>query len=129
MEISLSSRHVDQLIDLAKDSLPNESCAILLGQGDKVIEILPMQNADASAISFSIEPQEILRAYDLAESKKLMVLGIFHSHPSRPMPSGLDKRFMEINPVVWLIYSTTENRLKGFIHDDEVREVRIRITE
>ena len=129
MEISLSWRHVDQLIGLAKNSLPNESCAILIGDDDQVIEILPMQNADASAVSFSIEPRELLRAYDLAESKKLRVLGIFHSHPSEPMPSGLDKRFMEINPVVWLIYSTTENRLKGFIHDNDVREVTIKITE
>lgn len=87
-----------------------------------------MQNADQSAISFSIEPQDVLRAYDVAESKKLQVIGIFHSHPARPAPSNTDKKFMEINPVVWLIYSTTEQEFKAYVYDSDVREVAVKIT-
>lgn len=128
MEISLTERQVGQLASIAKSALPYESCAFLLGKNDKVTEILPMRNADESQISFSIEPQEVLRAYDLAESKELQVVGIFHSHPAQPAPSGTDRKFMEINPVVWLIYSTTEQRFKAYVYDSEVSEVAVKIT-
>ena len=128
MEISLAPTQIEQLTRLARSSLPNESCAFLLGKNDRVVEILAMQNADQSAISFSIEPQDVLRAYDVAESKKLQVIGIFHSHPARPAPSNTDKKFMEINPVVWLIYSTTEQEFKAYFYDSDVREVAVKIT-
>ena len=128
MEISLAPTQIEQLTRLARSSLPNESCAFLLGKKDRVVEILAMQNADQSAISFSIEPQDVLRAYDVAESKKLQVIGIFHSHPARPAPSNTDKKFMEINPVVWLIYSTTEQEFKAYVYDSDVREVAVKIT-
>ena len=128
MEISLAPTQIEQLTRLARSSLPNESCAFLLGKKDRVVEILAMQNADQSAISFSIEPQDVLRAYDVAESKKLQVIGIFHSHPARPAPSNTDKKFMEINLVVWLIYSTTEQKFKAYVYDSDVREVAVKIT-
>ncbi|MGI0049554.1 MAG: Mov34/MPN/PAD-1 family protein [Nitrososphaera sp.] len=128
MEISLTAGQIKQLTSIAKDALPNESCAFLLGRDDRVIEILPMRNADESAVTFSIEPQELLRAYDLAEGKKLQVIGIFHSHPARPAPSGTDRKFMEINPVVWLIYSTTERKFKAYVYDSDVSEVAVKIT-
>lgn len=99
----------------------------MLGKGDRVVEVLPMRNADESAVTFSIEPSELLQAYDLAESKKLQVIGIFHSHPAKPAPSSTDKKFMEINPVVWLIYSTTEGQFKAYLYDDTVKEVAVKI--
>ena len=37
---------------------------------------------------------------------KIEVIGIFHSHPnSDAFPSKTDKKFMQSNPVVWIIYS------------------------
>ena len=128
MEISLTAGQLKQLASIAKGALPNESCAFLLGNDGTVTEILPMRNADESRVSFSIEPQEVLRAYDLAESKRLQVVGIFHSHPARPAPSGTDRQFMEINPVVWLIYSTTEHGFRAYIYENDVREVAVKVT-
>lgn len=128
MEISLTAGQIEQLASIAKDALPNESCAFLLGRDGRVIEILPMRNADESAVTFSIEPQELLCAYDLAEGKRLQVIGIFHSHPARPAPSGTDRKFMEINPVVWLIYSTTERKFKAYVYDSDISEVAVKIT-
>ncbi|HEX2613908.1 MAG TPA: M67 family metallopeptidase [Nitrososphaera sp.] len=130
--IILTYEQIRQLANLAKQSFPNESCAFLLGNGENevtVIEILPMRNADESMISFSIEPKELLQAYETAEKKKLQIVGIFHSHPARPSPSSTDKKFMEINPVVWLIYSTTNEQFKAYVYDDSVREVDVKITE
>lgn len=128
MEIFLTAGQIEQLAGIAKDALPNESCAFLLGRNDRVTEIMPTRNADESAVTFSIAPQELLRGYDLAERKRLQVIGIFHSHPARPAPSSIDRRFMEINPVVWLIYSTTEHEFKAYVYDSDVREVSVKIT-
>jgi proteasome lid subunit RPN8/RPN11 len=126
--ISLTAGQIEELVSIAKDVLPDESCALLLGENNAVVEILPMRNVDESPVTFSIESTELVDAYNLAESKGLQVIAIFHSHPAQPSPSSTDIKFMEINPVVWLIYSTTEWRLKGYVYDDYVKEVTIKIT-
>jgi [CysO sulfur-carrier protein]-S-L-cysteine hydrolase len=126
--ISLTAGQIEELVSIANDVLPNESCGLLLGENDAVAEILPMRNVDESPLTFSIESTELVDAYNLAESKGLQVIAIFHSHPAQPSPSSTDIKFMEINPVVWLIYSTTEWRLKAYVYDEYVKEVTIKIT-
>jgi proteasome lid subunit RPN8/RPN11 len=126
--ISLTVRQIEELVSIAKDVLPDESCALLLGENNEVVEILPMRNVDESPVTFGIESTELVDAYNLAESKGLQVIAIFHSHPAQPSPSSTDIKFMEINPVVWLIYSTTEWRLKAYVYEDYVKEVTIKIT-
>jgi proteasome lid subunit RPN8/RPN11 len=127
--IFLTAAQLAKLVEVAKDALPNESCAFLLGHNDRVAEILPMRNIDDSPVTFSIEPTELIYAYNLAETKGMDVIAIFHSHPAKAWPSSTDVKFMEINPVVWVIYSTTENQLKAFVYDgdDFIKEIDIRI--
>ena len=125
--ISLTAGQIKELITIAKNELPNESCAFLLGQSGTVVIVLPLRNVDNSPVRFSIDPRDVLYAYNLAQSKQLDIVGIFHSHPASPFPSRIDREFMEINPVVWLIYSTTKRCLKAFICDDGVKEVAVKI--
>lgn len=129
--IALTTAQLSQLASVAKSALPNESCAFLLGDGEarKVVEVMPMNNSDRSAFSFTVAPDEVLRAYRNAESKGLQVMGIFHSHPGKPFPSSTDRIFMDLNPVVWLIYSTTENTFEAYLMDDTVEHVQINIRE
>lgn len=129
--ISLTAAHIRRLIGIAKEALPNESCAFLLGHNYEVAEILPMRNIDESPVTFSVEPAELIQVYNLAESKGMQVIAIFHSHPAKAWPSSTDIKFMEINPVVWVIYSTTESQLKGFIYDDDelIKEIDIRVND
>ncbi|MDP8888550.1 MAG: M67 family metallopeptidase [Thermoproteota archaeon] len=126
--IFLTAAQIRQLVGIAKDALPNESCAFLLGHNDKVVKILTMRNSDESPVTFSIKAAELLNVYNLAESKAMQVIGIFHSHPAKPWPSSTDKKYMQINPVIWVIYSTTESQLKAFVYDDDgfVKEIDIR---
>jgi proteasome lid subunit RPN8/RPN11 len=126
--ISLTTGQIKELVSIAKDALPDEACAFLLGKNDTIVKILPMRNLDESPVTFSIDPGEVLYAYKYAESEGLRVIAIFHSHPAKPSPSSTDIKFMEINPVVWLIYSTREWRLKAYVYDDDVKEVTIKIT-
>lgn len=131
----LNQFQLERLACLARDSLPNESCALLLGNNTnkeneiQVIETLSMKNSDALPTTrFRIDSQELINGYLRAEKMGLNVVGIFHSHPAPPIPSSTDKIFMEINPVVWLIYSTLTNESRAYIYEQKkVREVRLRV--
>ena len=131
----LTQFQIERLSSLAKDSLPNESCALLLGNNTnkeneiQVIETLSMKNSDASPTTrFRIDSQELINGYLRAEKMGLNVIGIFHSHPAPPFPSSTDKIFMEINPIVWLIYSTLTNESKAYIFEQKkIREVRLSV--
>ena len=134
--IFLSADEFGSLISLANNSLPLESCALLLGQtkGENceetvVHDLISVNNNDSSPVSFSMKPDDLIEAYKFSESRNMEVVGIFHSHPAEPFPSPTDKRFMRINPVVWLIYSTTKNETRAFIFHDNLIEVRICVME
>ena len=126
--IWLTTSQIAQLRSIANHALPNEACAFLIGKNEIVVKVLPMRNADNSPTIFSIDPEDVLSAYKHAESEQLDVIAIFHSHPGKPSPSKTDIIFMELNPIAWLIYSTTEGRLNAFIYDeDAVKDVSIKI--
>lgn len=131
--VTITAAQISQLTGIAKNSIPNESCAVLIGERDQdhsvVADVWPVRNADNSPFSFSISPGDLLRAYEHAREKKLEIIGIFHSHPGNPAPSGKDREFMELNPVVWIIYSNTKGQFKAFIDGDQITEVEIEITE
>ena len=133
--IRLNDDKVASLASLARDSLPCESCALLLGEintdnQDEIIvsDVIPVKNSDSSPITFSIDPVDLMNAYQLSEARKQQVVGIFHSHPAEPFPSSTDKRYMKINPVVWLIYSTVTNESRAYIFENKLREVELQVT-
>lgn len=130
---SISIHHSDlhALEKLAVNTLPNESCAILLGKRSNIKPIvqyiLPMNNSSHSSIEFNIDADDLYDAYEKARLMNLDIIAIFHSHPSPPIPSAMDKIFMLINPVIWIIYSTSSHTFKAFIsnNDDQIQEINI----
>ncbi len=109
---------------------PNESCAILYGKSDgsktTVDGIFLTENVDESPANFTISDDELVAAYKRAEQDNTRVVGIFHSHPSsEAFPSITDRRFMEINPVVWIIYSGASLDFRAFVLEGQVREIKI----
>lgn len=123
--------HLNALEKLAVKTLPEESCAILLGKKSNtksiVQYILPMNNSSHSSIEFNIDSDDLFQAYNKARGMNLDILAIFHSHPAQPIPSTKDKIFMLINPIIWLIYSTSSQTFKAFIVDEEeeIKEIII----
>ena len=86
-----------------------------------------MRNFDSSRVTFSIDPQQLIEIYQTVEKQNMHVVGIFHSHPAEPMPSSIDKKFMEINPVVWIIYSTITDESRAYIFEEKLEEVQMRV--
>ena len=65
--------------------------------------------------------------YQIAEKNQLEIVGIFHSHPnSDATPSNTDKKFMQNNPVPWIIFSGVNNDLKAYLLDSDVIEIPIK---
>ncbi|MEW6043994.1 MAG: M67 family metallopeptidase [Thermoproteota archaeon] len=130
--ITITKSQRQLLIEHAKKHAPNESCALLFGKVNQedyaVQEVFLTKNVDGSPINFTISNEELLRGYTLAEQKGLEVIGIFHSHPhSEAAPSATDKKFMEVNPVVWVIFSNSTDGLAAYILESKVEPVAIRI--
>lgn len=111
----------------------NESCALLFGkkENDKLVikEVFLAENIEKSPVNFTIANEQLIRGYKEAEEKGLEVIGIFHSHlNSEPYPSMTDKKFMEINPVVWVIFSNVSKAFKAYMYESDIIEIQI-ITE
>lgn len=123
--ILLLHDHMDILAKHAKDVSPNESCAILFGKIEKdhfrVKDIFLTKNVENSPVNFTISNDELIKGYQEAEKRKLDIVGIFHSHPaSEAYPSVTDQKFMEINPVPWVIFSNKNKQFKAYVFDSKV---------
>lgn len=129
-KIIISEAQKKILSNHAYNEKPNESCAILFGTTDKqettVKEIFLTENIDRSPTSFTISNEQLIKCYNTAEEEKMQVIGIFHSHPnSEAYPSETDKKFMNSNPVVWVIYSGISKEFKAYVLESEILEILI----
>ncbi len=129
-KITISAEQKKILLEHAEKEIPNESCAILFGEitqeNSIVREIFLTKNIEESPVNFTISNEQLIQGYDLAEKKHMDVVAIFHSHPnSRAYPSETDKKFMQSNPVVWIIYSAESKDFKAFFLDKDIIEIEI----
>jgi len=130
--VVLLQNHIELLTDHAKRNIPNESCAILFGKIENenfiVKDVFLTKNIENSPVNFTISNDELITAYGEAEKRKLGVIGIFHSHPdSIAYPSTTDKKYMEINPVPWIIFSNKNKEFKAYIFESEIMPVSLEI--
>ena len=108
-KLILTERQQQILTNHAESEKPNESCGILFGSENKeeikVKEIFLTKNIEQSPVNFTISAEQRLEADKMEKELQLKIIGIFHSHPaSIAYPSNTDKKFMELNPEIWLIF-------------------------
>ena len=114
------------LAQYSENQKPNEACAILFGKDNQVLDIFLTENIEESPVNFTISNEQLIEGYKIAEDKKMDVIGIFHSHPnSDAFPSNTDKKFMQSNPVVWIIYSGINKNFRAFILESDSVEIQI----
>ena len=90
------------------DGLPTEACGLLLGplggNGEPtgmVSEARPCRNADASAITYTVDSRDMLAAMRAAEARGHEIVGVWHSHThTEGYPSPTDVR-QAVDPA-WL---------------------------
>jgi proteasome lid subunit RPN8/RPN11 len=114
------------LSQYSENQKPKESCALLFGKDNQVLDIFLTENIEESSVNFTISNEQLIEGYKIAEEKKMEVIGIFHSHPnSDAFPSNTDKKFMQSNPVVWIIYSGINKNFRAFILESDSVEIQI----
>ena len=116
----------------AGNEKPNESCAILFGTENegkiRVEKVFLTKNIDQSPVNFTISAEQRLEADKIESESKLKIIGVFHSHPdSEAYPSDTDRKFMELNPVVWIIFSGISKDFKAFVLESKISEIVIEI--
>jgi [CysO sulfur-carrier protein]-S-L-cysteine hydrolase len=82
------------------DGLPNEACGLLVGplggNGEPtgvVTAARPCRNSDASAVTYTVDPRDMLAAMRAAEARGDEIIGVWHSHThTDPYPSPTDVR-------------------------------------
>ncbi len=120
MMLVIRSEHLNEILKMARRSSV-EICGILLGRKGNsdafVEEIKFIKNRLNSEHAFEMEPIEMVQAMDEAEDKGLELIGIFHSHPCKPIPSERDRKGMKNWPVVWLIVGNNGD-YKAFVFDN-----------
>jgi proteasome lid subunit RPN8/RPN11 len=131
-KIILTKSQQQLLSNHADNERPNESCAILFGTEDekeiKVEKIFLTKNIEKSPVNFTISAEQRLEADKMERELELKIIGIFHSHPdSQAYPSITDKKFMELNPVIWIIFSGTSGDFKAYVLEEKILEIQIKI--
>lgn len=100
-EARFDRRHVEAMIAHCITGLPDEACGLLVGPLDPVTfaptgdveRVVPCRNVDKSARTYSVHPQDHVRAMNAAQDEGLDVVGVFHSHThSDAYPSPTDVR-------------------------------------
>lgn len=131
-KIILTKDQKEILSNHAEQEKPNESCAILFGKETEettlVEKIFLTQNIEQSPVNFTISAEQRLEADKIERESELKIIGIFHSHPdSEAYPSNTDKKFMELNPGVWIIFSGVSRDFKAYVLENEIKEILIEI--
>ncbi len=125
-KIKLTESDKTILSEYSENQKPNESCAILFGKDDQVLDLFLTENIEKSPVNFTISNKQLIEAYKIAEEKKMEVVGIFHSHPgSDAYPSDTDKKFMQSNPVAWIIYSGINKNFRAYLLESDIVEIPI----
>lgn len=108
--ITMTRKQMNQFIEHARLCLPEEACALLLGERSEteklVKEVYITENVDHTNEHFTITPQDQLKAIRYARSRGWILLGNIHSHPETPSrPSEEDKRLAADSKASYLIVS------------------------
>ena len=120
----------DEMVEHGLAAFPNEACGLLAGKEGRPVRFFRMTNADASPVSYRLDPKEQLRVFDEMEEQGWELLWIFHTHThSEAYPSDTDRRQAFYPEAEYLVLSLQDRAnpiLRSFaIVDDAVVEREI----
>ena len=105
MTVVISSGLIEQIVALAAADPLREVCGLLLGEGDRIDNIVPAANiAPDPARTFEVDPVVQFNAIRHARAGGPAVIGCYHSHPSGNLaPSMTDCAMIGRAGDYWLI--------------------------
>lgn len=112
--IRMDCKIYDELVQYAKEHLPEESCGLIAGEidGDNktIKKVYFLENTDHAEDHFTMDPREQLTAIKDMRKDGMSPLGNWHSHPSSPSrPSEEDIKLAFDKSASYLILSFLTN--------------------
>ena len=100
----------DEIVNYAKEHLPEEACGLLAGvetgEGREIRKVYFLENKDHAEDHFTLDPRDQINAIRDMRANGLKPLGNWHSHPSSPSrPSVEDIRLAFDSKASYLILS------------------------
>jgi [CysO sulfur-carrier protein]-S-L-cysteine hydrolase len=133
----LPAQLMQQIIDAARDGLPNEACGLLIGralaeQGGLPTRYVALRNAAASPYRYLIDADEQLKVMLELDEADEVVWGIVHSHvASAAVPSATDVGLAFYPDSIYLVCSLAGEHpvVRGWsIRDGRVAEVALAVS-
>jgi [CysO sulfur-carrier protein]-S-L-cysteine hydrolase len=120
-----------QLIEHAREELPNECCGMVGGRDGVASSVYRAVNAEASPLRYGIDAAEQFRLMRKIEEGGEELSGIYHSHTkSAAYPSQTDVNLAGWPEAVYLIVSLADDEpsVRGFwIRDGEIADAELSI--
>lgn len=93
MALVLEQQYIDEMIQHARDDLPNEACGIIAGKDGRATKLYRAINAEASPYRYSVDPKDLLRIHREVDENGWEFMVIYHSHTqTEAYPSPTDVR-------------------------------------
>ena len=129
----ISRTLIDEIVAHAREDMPNECCGMVGGMDGRARTVYRAENAEASPLRYSIDPQEQFRLMKEIEEAGEELVGIYHSHTkSAAFPSQTDVNLAGWPDAVYLIASLANSdapEVKGFwIRNGEISDAEIVIS-
>ena len=123
----------ERLVAHAWSDFPYEVCGLLGRRPDGTLVHFPVDNADRSVTTYSMEPKQLLRAMREIEDEGYE-LAIYHSHThTRAYPSATDIRLSAYPEAIYLIVTLQDRDrpdIRAFrIIDGQVTERPVVVTD
>ena len=130
--IELEKSFFDEIVEHGLEEFPNEACGLIAAKEDMPVRVFRMRNADASPVSYRLDPKEQLKVFNEIDEEGWELYGIYHSHThSEAFPSETDRRQAFYPDSKYLLLGLADRDapvLRAFsIEDGEVAEEEVKV--
>lgn len=97
--IEISQHLLREVIDHARRGVPEEVCGWLVGEGNRVSQIVPVTNvAEKPETNFRMDPGAQLATMLETRGMGSEIIGTYHSHPWSPAIPSYEDRNLALYP-------------------------------
>lgn len=130
--MQLERKFYEQMVEQGLAEFPNECCGLMAGSQGQAVKVFPMVNADASPVTYRLEPLQQLKVQDEMDEAGWDLMAIYHSHThSEAYPSETDRKQAFYPDSYYLVLSLSDRKnpiLRAFhIIDGEISEEELEI--
>ena len=130
--IELDHAFYDEIVQQALGEFPSEACGLIAAKEGTPVRVFPMTNADASPVTYRLDPKEQLQVFNEIDEQGWELWAIYHSHThSEAYPSETDRRqafYPEARYLILSLEDRAKPEMRGYrIISGEVMEEEVSV--